>query len=96
MTASPVKLSLLLLLFGLSPVDGGVRHAKQFQKYENCTLVPCRSNDGDSFLVQLHDGKQITFRLYFVDTPEAKRSIFSLLKGKGTEAFLLRSISLFS
>lgn len=38
-------------------------------KFENCRLLPERSNDGDSFLVG-HDGGSDTFRLYFVDCPE--------------------------
>ncbi|RYD78408.1 MAG: hypothetical protein EOP84_14295, partial [Verrucomicrobiaceae bacterium] len=43
----------------------------RYEIYQNCTLVNARNNDGDSFLVRLHDGREAEFRLYFVDTPES-------------------------
>lgn len=43
----------------------------RYEIYQNCTLVAARNNDGDSFLVRLHDGREAEFRLYFVDTPES-------------------------
>lgn len=42
-----------------------------YEIYQNCTLVTARNNDGDSFLIRLHDGREAEFRLYFVDTPES-------------------------
>ncbi|MFT3992202.1 MAG: thermonuclease family protein [Luteolibacter sp.] len=43
-----------------------------YEVYQNCRLIDHGSNDGDSFLIQLPDGRQETFRLYYVDTPESK------------------------
>ncbi|MGC3991628.1 MAG: thermonuclease family protein [Chthoniobacteraceae bacterium] len=48
-------------------------HAKPalpFQRLDGCVYKPQRWNDGDSFHVVLKDGKEVIFRLYFVDTPE--------------------------
>lgn len=45
--------------------------AGRYEIYQNCTLVNARNNDGDSFLIRLHDGREEEFRLYFVDTPES-------------------------
>jgi len=42
-----------------------------YEVYRGCTLSQARNNDGDSFMVQLPDGKKAEFRLYFVDTPES-------------------------
>ncbi|MEY3895713.1 MAG: hypothetical protein RLZZ214_1233 [Verrucomicrobiota bacterium] len=42
-----------------------------YELFRNCTLAEARNNDGDSFLVNLPDGKKTEFRLYFVDTPES-------------------------
>lgn len=43
----------------------------RFEIYQNCVLLSARNNDGDSFLIRLHDGREEEFRLYFVDTPES-------------------------
>ena len=48
--------------------------AADWDKLEDCRLVPNAANDGDSFHV-LHDGKEYIFRLYFVDTPETDDQI---------------------
>jgi len=48
--------------------------AADWEKLEDCRLVPNAANDGDSFHV-LHDGKEYIFRLYFVDTPETDDQI---------------------
>lgn len=42
-----------------------------FEHHENCSLVSHKHNDGDSFNLQLPNGKEATFRLYYVDTPES-------------------------
>jgi endonuclease YncB( thermonuclease family) len=51
-------------------------HQHQWETFTECRLLPARSNDGDSFLVQ-HGDKQNTFRLYFVDCPEKEFSNFN-------------------
>jgi endonuclease YncB( thermonuclease family) len=43
---------------------------KPFERLDGCTLVPNKSNDGDSFYVRTAYGRTIVPRLYFVDTPE--------------------------
>ena len=43
----------------------------EFEAFENCTLVPDRGNDGDSFHIRMSDGKVRHLRLYFVDAPES-------------------------
>lgn len=42
-----------------------------YERYDGCVLVKDRLNDGDSFRLRLPDGREETFRLYFVDTPES-------------------------
>lgn len=42
----------------------------RYDTYTDCTLVPDRSNDGDSFRVMLPEGRMEIIRLYFVDSPE--------------------------
>jgi endonuclease YncB( thermonuclease family) len=42
-----------------------------YEVYRRCTLAEARNNDGDSFMVNLPNGKKAEFRLYFVDTPES-------------------------
>ena len=44
---------------------------ESYERYDGCVLVPDRLNDGDSFRLRLPDGREETFRLYFVDTPES-------------------------
>ncbi len=53
------------------------RHSQPFEQLPNCRLVPTPSNDGDSFLVELPDGRKMTFRLYFVDAPESTAAVRS-------------------
>lgn len=43
-----------------------------YETYRNCTLVPDRPNDGDSFRIKLPDGSAEIMRLYFVDCPESE------------------------
>lgn len=42
-----------------------------YERHDGCMLVKDRLNDGDSFRLRLPDGREETFRLYFVDTPES-------------------------
>ncbi len=42
-----------------------------YETFRNCTLLEHRSNDGDSFLILLPNGRKKIFRLYFVDAPES-------------------------
>ena len=43
---------------------------ESFESLQNAELIFSEGNDGDSFKVELKDGRVETFRLYFVDTPE--------------------------
>lgn len=45
-----------------------------FERFDACVLTPDQRTDGDSFRVQLPDGRLETFRLYFVDTLETQLS----------------------
>src|SRR4051812_43469854 len=47
-------------------------HAKPFERFDGCVVEPDEWTDGDSFRVRLPDGRLETFRLYFVDTTEAR------------------------
>ncbi len=42
-----------------------------YEVYRKCTLSEARNNDGDSFMVNLPDGRKSELRLYYVDTPES-------------------------
>jgi endonuclease YncB( thermonuclease family) len=46
--------------------------SKPFERFDGCVLKPDEWTDGDSFRVQLPDGRFETFRLYFVDTTESR------------------------
>ena len=46
--------------------------SKPFERFDGCVLKPDEWTDGDSFRVQLPDGRLETFRLYFVDTTESR------------------------
>ncbi len=54
-----------------SPPAPSRESSPAFEHHRACTLVNARNNDGDSFMVRLPDGRQVEFRLYFVDTPES-------------------------
>ena len=43
----------------------------KYETYYNCKLVKEGSNDGDSFRVELPNGKKEMIRLYYVDAPES-------------------------
>ena len=43
-----------------------------YERFDGCAWVDDRVNDGDSFKLRLPGGREETFRLYFVDTPESK------------------------
>ncbi len=42
-----------------------------YERIDGCRWVDHRQNDGDSFRLELPDGRVVQFRLYFVDTPES-------------------------
>jgi endonuclease YncB( thermonuclease family) len=48
--------------------------SKPFERFDGCVLKPDEWTHGDSFRVQLPDGRIETFRLYFVDTTESRSS----------------------
>lgn len=62
MTRFPAALLLLALVAAAS--------GQELQKFENCSLVEAGWSDGDSFPVNLPDGKEIVLRLYYVDCNE--------------------------
>ena len=41
-----------------------------FDRFDGCLLVPDQLTDGDSFLARLPNGRNVMFRLYFVDAAE--------------------------
>ncbi|MEM1082998.1 MAG: thermonuclease family protein [Verrucomicrobiota bacterium] len=43
----------------------------RYEMIEGCRWVDNRRNDGDSFRVELGDGRSVELRLYFVDAPES-------------------------
>ena len=45
---------------------------KPLQKFENCTLVPTKWADGDSFRIKTAKGEEYTIRLYAVDCFETR------------------------
>jgi len=61
------RILLLSVWVGIVP---WLLNASSWQRLDNCHLVPHPSNDGDSFRIRLEDGRELQFRLYFVDTPE--------------------------
>jgi endonuclease YncB( thermonuclease family) len=61
----------------LSAAGQNAPSARPFERFDGCTIVAARSNDGDSFLVRLPDRREQTFRLYFVDAPENTSSLQS-------------------
>lgn len=65
----------LLVLVCIAPRDTFA--AKKWRDYTGCHLIPNPGNDGDSFHVKPSNIKTRTylFRLYFVDTPEAEKSL---------------------
>lgn len=70
------RFSVLLVFVVLVVVSAHIAGARtrpapeQFQQFGGCVLAADALNDGDSFLVQLSDGRRATFRLYFVDAAE--------------------------
>lgn len=60
-----------------SPQPSNPGRTGAYETYRNCTLAEDRTNDGDSFLVRLPDGRSEIFRLYFVDTPETAFKSYS-------------------
>lgn len=70
----PILRAWLLLVLSVhgSLLAQTATQAKPFERFENCILEPDEWTDGDSFRVRLPDGRLETFRLYFVDTTEAR------------------------
>lgn len=64
----PAALWIALLLFCLPSAFAAP--PKPLQKFENCTLVPTKWADGDSFRIKTAAGDEITVRLYGVDCLE--------------------------
>ena len=65
------QLFVLLVLISANTADARTpRLPEQLERFDGCVLTPDQLNDGDSFLVQLPDGRRSIFRLYFVDTAE--------------------------
>lgn len=56
---------------GASGGNGKPAIVKGYEKYEGCSWVDHRQNDGDSFRLKMPDGRVAQFRLYFADTPES-------------------------
>jgi endonuclease YncB( thermonuclease family) len=54
-----------------TPATKGLEKIGGYEVYRNCKLAEARNNDGDSFMVNLPDGRKSELRLYFVDTPES-------------------------
>ena len=63
-----VFLAVVALVGSQTPAQAAGR---DFEKLEQCHLIPNPANDGDSFHVR-HEGKEFIFRLYLVDTPETE------------------------
>lgn len=61
---------LLLTTLAIALSLPGNTGAAPLEAYPGSTLVPAEWADGDSFLVRLPDGREETFRLYYVDCPE--------------------------
>lgn len=65
-----------ILLCCLLGQAGGVAKANNsWERQDRCRLLSHRYGDGDSFYVQLKDGRERVFRLYFVDAPETDDSL---------------------
>jgi len=74
-----IKRSIFPLLIGLvclsaATIAQKAPPSKPFERFAGCVLKPDEWTDGDSFRVQLPDGRFETFRLYFVDTTESARA----------------------
>jgi competence protein ComEA len=62
----------LLFAFAIPFLPNHVSAAgKDWEKLENCRLIPNKDNDGDSFHIQC-EGTEYLVRLYLVDAPETK------------------------
>ena len=75
---TPRRLFLILLLAFVFPAwaqepPKKAPAAKPWEKLENVTIKPGRWVDGDSFHVKAADGRDLIFRLYFVDTCEEEK-----------------------
>ena len=62
----------MLLCLSAAAIAQKAPPSKPFERFNGCVLKPDEWTDGDSFRVQLPDGRFETFRLYFVDTTESR------------------------
>jgi DNA uptake protein ComE-like DNA-binding protein len=62
-----------VLIAMIAWLSAGITYAAELQKFSGVTLVKDAYHDGDSFRVKLAD-RELTIRLYFVDTPETSVS----------------------
>lgn len=76
-THQPHRACLAAALAALLLLAPAAHAAKKWREYTDCHVIPHASNDGDSFHVKAGNIKSKTylFRLYFVDTPEAEKSL---------------------
>ena len=56
---------------GERAAGGPQERSSNYEIYRNCRIVQRKSNDGDSFLTALPDGREVILRLYYVDAPES-------------------------
>lgn len=55
----------------VSTGDPAAASQGRYERIEGCEWIDSRRNDGDSFRVELPDGRSVELRLYFVDAPES-------------------------
>ena len=63
---------MIVLCLSAATIGQKAPPSKPFERFDGCVLEPDEWTDGDSFRVQLTDGRFETFRLYFVDTTESR------------------------
>lgn len=64
-----IKYQFLFAILGMGLIHAE-SSAESLGAYPNSTFIQTEWADGDSFLIRLPDGREETFRLYFVDCPE--------------------------
>jgi len=64
----------LTLTVGFLSLFAAPIHAQSLESFPESTYREVPWADGDSFLVQLSDGREFVFRLYYVDCPESDGS----------------------
>jgi len=72
-----------VLLFGFRcPGSDEKAEQEHFEILENCVFVANEANDGDSFHVS-HNGQELFFRLYYVDSPESDDRLVERIQEQG-------------